>query len=182
MLKLTDTNIKKEMYEDYLKYLLEKYFNINTLKIFILNFNPFLSYSCFYPLPISLDIENYGVDDKINKDNDDYDLIGKCSNNRILFANRLLPNTITDPIPFTFPIKINEKTIELINTNCFYYEVTMGERTREPWINETISIGYGSITTPFRCNPGWVSDSIGYHLDDGTIQFNQIINKKGKIK
>jgi hypothetical protein len=177
MLKLTDTNVKKEMYEDYIRYLLEKYFNINTLNI--INPNPFLSFSCFYPLPISFDIDNYKDIDKINKNNDEYDLIGICSNNRILFADRLLPNTMTDPIPFTFPIKINENTVELINTNCFYFEVTVCERTRESWLNETISIGYGSITTPFRCNPGWVSDSIGYNLDDGTIQFNQIVNKNG---
>lgn len=174
MLKLSDRNINNKMYEDYLKYLLEKYYNINDN---IINNNPFLHFSCFYPLPNSLEVSFYEDEDKIIEENNIYEFAGSPSNNRILFANRLLPNPMNDPIPFTLPIKINENTTELINCNCFYYEITICQRVRDPWENETISLGYGSITTPLRCNPGWISDTIGYHLDDGTVQYNQVIIK-----
>jgi len=174
MLKLTDKNVNIKIYEDYLLYLLNKYFNINNN---IINNNPFLHFSCFYPLPNSLEITYYKQDDEITNNNNIYEFIGNSSINRILFGNRLLPNTSTDPIPFTFPIKISDNIIELFNTNCFYYEVTIDEQTKESWENESISVGYGSITTPLRCNPGWFNESIGYNLIDGSIQFNQIINK-----
>jgi hypothetical protein len=176
MLKLSDKNVSKKMYEDYLKYLLEKYFNIN-LSNNIIDNNSFLNFSCFYPLPNLLDINYYKDDDEVIEENNIYKFTGEFSNIRILFGNRLLPNPNTDPIPFTFPIKTNINTIELINTNCFYYEVTICERIRDYYDNETISIGYGSITTPIRCNPGWVTDTVGYHLNDGSIQCNQIIIK-----
>jgi hypothetical protein len=176
MLKLSDKNVSNKMYENYLKYLLEKYFNIN-LSNNIIDNNSFLNFSCFYPLPNSLEIRYYKEEDEVIKENNIYKFTGKSSDNRILFGNRLLPDPNTDPIPFTFPIKTNINTIELINTNCFYYEVTVCERIREYWTDETISIGYGSITTPLRCNPGWISDTFGYHLDDGSIQCNQLIIK-----
>lgn len=175
MLKLSDKNVNKKMYEDYLKYLLEKYYNINDN---IINNNPFLHFSCFYPLPNSLEISFYENEDKIIQENNIYEFIGIPSNNRILFANRLLPNSNTDPIPFTLPIKINQNTVELINSNCFYYEITINQRMRESWDNEIISIGYGSITTPIRCNPGWIPDTIGYYLNNGSIQYNQIVIKE----
>lgn len=176
MLKLSDRNVSKKMYENYLKYLLQKYFNTN-LSDNIINNNPFLNFSCFYPLPNLLEINYYKEEDEIIKDNNVYTFIGKSSINRILFGNNLLPNPNTDPIPFTVPLKININTIELINTNCFYYEVTICERIRESWFDETISIGYGSITTPIRCNPGWIPETIGYNLIDGSIQYSQVIIK-----
>ena len=175
MLKLSDKNVNNKMYEDYLKYLLEKYCNINNN---IINNNPFLHFSCFYPLPNSLEVTFYDNEDKIIKENNTYEFAGTQSSNLIIFANRLLPNPTTDPIPFTFPIKLNENTTELINSNCFYYEVTIAERTRDPWNDEIISIGYGSITTPLKCNPVSISDTVEYHLNDGTIQYNQIIVKE----
>lgn len=175
MLKLSDKNVNKKMYKDYLQYLLEKYSHINCN---IINNNPYLHFSCFFPLPYSLEINHYDDNDKTLKHGDIYEFIGIQSNHRIFFANRLLPNPYSDPIPFTMPIKINSDTVELINSNCFYYEITIDERIRDPWQNETISIGYGSIITPIKCNPGWVPDTIGYHLDDGSMQHNQIIIKK----
>lgn len=181
MLKLSDKNVNKNIYENYLKYLLEKYYNIN-LNATIINNNPFLNFSCFYPLPNSFEISHYEDMDKINQYNNIYEFIGTPTNDRIIFANRLLPHVNTDPIPFTFPLKINDNTFELVNTNCFYYEITIGERIRESWDNETLSIGYGSITTPINCNPGWISDTIGYHLDDGSIQYDQnVVKENGPI-
>ena len=176
MLKLSDKNVNKNIYENYLKYLLEKYCNVN-LNDNIIDNNPFLNFSCFYPLPNSLEVSDYQDADKINQDNNIYEFVGTPLNNRILFANRLLPHYITDPIPFTFPLKINKNTIELINTNCFYYEITIDKRIRDYWENETLSIGYGSITTPMNCNPGWISDTIGYHMDEGSLQYNQNVVK-----
>lgn len=176
MLKLYDNNLDNNMYENYLIYLLQKYFNID-LSNNIINDNPFLNFSCFYPLPNLLEITNYKDDDEVIEHNNIYKFVGKSSNNRILFGNRVLPNAETDPIPFTFPIKTNKNTIELLNTNCFYYEVTLCERIRDSWIDETISIGYGSITTPIRCNPGWIPDTIGYNITEGSIQYSQIILK-----
>ena len=126
MLKLSDKNVSIKMYENYLKYLLKKYFNTN-LSNKIIDNNSFLNFSCFYPLPNSLEIRYYKGEDEIIKENNTYKFIGDSSNSRILFGNRLLPNPSTDPIPFTFPIKTKIDTIELINTNCFYYEVTICE-------------------------------------------------------
>lgn len=178
MLRLTDKNVNKKMYKDYLKYLLEEYYDINDN---VIDNNSFLNFACFYPLPNSLENNFYEDDDKIIKNNNTYEFVGE-PNNRILFANRLLPNPRSDPIPFTFPIKTNINTTELINTNCFYYEITVNEKIRENWIGETLTIGYGSIKTPFRCNPGWLLDTIGYNLIDGSLQCNQIIFKDYGVK
>jgi len=181
MLKLSYKNIDKQLYKDYLKYLIVKYFNIN-LNDNIINNNSFLHFSCFYPLPNSLEISFYDENDRIIKENNTYTFTGKPSTRRILFANRLLPNPNTDPIPFTLLVKTNINTIELINTNCFYYEVTMDEKIRDSWNNEIISIGYGSITTPLRCNPGGIFDTIGYNFIDGSVLYNKnIINNFGPI-
>lgn len=180
MLNLHYKNVNNKIYEEYLKYLLEKYFDININSNIIIN-NPFLNYSCFYPLPSSLEINNYSNNDKVIKNNNFYQFIGNSSHYRIFFGNRLLPNINSDPIPFTFPIKTINNTIELLNTNYFYFEITMDERTRESWNNEKIFIGFGSILLPIY-NNSYFHDSICYNLTDGIIQLNEtIIKTKGPI-
>ena len=92
MLKLSYKNISEKMYEDYLKYLLNKYFNFDQIDN-IINNNPFLNFSCFYPLPNFVETTYYKEDDEIICENNIYELIGNSSNHRILFSNRLLKFT-----------------------------------------------------------------------------------------
>lgn len=177
MLYLSNNKVNKEIYIEYLKYLLRLFFfNINYE---IITNNPYVAYKSFYPLPTHLITDEYITDNKIvvSVENDNiYSFYGKSNKNRILFGNRKLPHYSHYPIPFTFPLIIN-KHIELVNSNVYYYELTIMENIREPWVNETISIGYGSVNLPINTNPGWNTDSFGYHLDDGSFQYNQVVYK-----
>jgi len=177
MLHLSNYKINKEIFMEYLKFLLKSYFFSFDYKI-IAN-NEYVAYKSFYPLPTELITDEYTIDNKIiqNVANKNiYSFYGTPNKNRLLFANRKLPKCDHYPIPFTFPIIINNQ-MELVNSNVYYYELTIMENIREPWLNETISIGYGSINLPIHTNPGWNNDSFGYHLDDGSFQYNQIIYK-----
>lgn len=177
MLYLSNYKVNKDIYIEYLKYLLKSYFfNINYE---VVTNNPYVAYKSFYPLPTELITDEYVLHNKIvhNVNNDNiYSFYGTPNKNRILFGNRKLPRYDNYPIPFTFPLIINKK-IELVNSNVYYYELTIMENIREPWLNETISIGYGSVNLPINTNPGWSNDSFGYHLDDGSFQYNHIVYK-----
>lgn len=175
MLHLSNYKVNKSLYEQYIKYLIDEFYNFNKEYNIIFN-NLYVSYKSFYPLPTSLFTENYKLDNKICKIDNTYYLEGSQNTNRILFADRYLPNSNYDPIPFTFPVIINNQ-IELLNSNVYYYEVTILENMREHWSNETISIGYGTTEIPLNTNPGWDADSFGYHLDDDTFQYNKILFK-----
>jgi hypothetical protein len=177
MSNLTNYQINKHIYKQYLEYLL-KYFFFN-LKYEIIIDNPYVAYNLFYPLPTELIIDNYSIENRViqNIDNNNiYSFYGTINKNRILFGNRKLPKCDKYPIPFTFPVVINNQ-IELLNSNVYYFELTILENIRDPWLEESISIGYGSLNLPINTNPGWNNESFGYHLDDGSFQCDQIFYK-----
>jgi len=177
ILHLSKHKMNKKLFEEYIKYLLDTFFNFNNKYNIIIN-NYYLTYKCFYPLPTKLVNDGYILNNKITADGNIYSFDGTPTLNRILFANRLLPLYGKDPIPFTFPIINKNDEIVLLNSNVYYYELELLESTREGWVNESISIGYSTINMPINSNPGWYPESFGYHLDDGTFQYNQILFKK----
>ena len=147
-------------------------------KILIYN-NHYITFKSFVPLPIDFISDNI-IDIKI--DNDSIYLNTDVKNkNRIIIANRILPYFTENPIPFSFPINIKDK-YEIINSNIFYYEITISEQIKQLWNNETIIIGYGSVYANKKSNPGWENNTFGYHLDDGSYQYNgHIIKNFGPI-
>jgi hypothetical protein len=91
-----------------------------------------------------------------------------------LFADRLLPQYGIHPIPFTFPIIKNDQ-IELLNSNVYYFEITILDKIREELNNEIISIGYGSILLPINSMPGFVDESFCFNLKTGNYHNNTIL-------
>ena len=168
--------MNKKLFEEYIKYLLDTFFNFNNKHNIIIK-NYYLTYKCFYPLPTKLVTNGYLLNNKVTADDNVYCFDGTPKLNRVLFGNRLLPSHDKDPIPFTFPIINKDNEIELLNSNVYYYELEILESTRESWDNETISIGFSTINMAINSNPGWYPESFGFHLDDGTFQYNQVMLK-----
>lgn len=135
--------------------------------------NYLVTFSCFTPLPTTFILNDEII---LEKDNI-LVLIGSSNKNRTIFANKIIPYCQENPIPFTFPINLNKK-LELLNSCVFYYEIELYEQHRSSWIDETIVIGYGSSYTNTNTNPGWKNNTFGYHLDDGTYQYNGNVIKK----
>ncbi len=141
--------------------------------------NHYITLTSFIPLPTEFLSEKF-IDVKI--ENEFIYLTGNQKNkNRIIITDRILPFYSENPIPFSFPIKI-KNNYEIINSNIFYYEITIGEQIKQSWIDEAVVIGYGSIYALRNSNPGWKNNTFGYHLDDGTYQFNgNVIKNFGPV-
>ena len=115
---------------------------------------PLISIFNFYPLPFDFQTDYLPDHHKILNKNNIYFFVGKPSD-RILFANRRLPYSSKDPIPFSFPITINNKT-KIIQSNTYYYEVEIiNKQFRKSWDNECLSIGYGCPSTHTFAQVGW---------------------------
>lgn len=162
-----------ELLKKYLNYLFYCFFDISCN---IVTSNYILSLKCFHPLPTMFSQLSNNNDDKISISGNILQFIGKPNGNRIITSNRILPHCIFNPIPFTFPIYLKNE-IKLVNSNVYYYEIEILEKTRDSWENETIVIGYGTIKSKIQTNPGWHKNTFGYHLDDGTFQYNSICIK-----
>ncbi len=164
--------------------------------------NPLTAIKCFVPLPSRLLLsELYSGDDKIIKNNNEYQFHGKPGN-RVIFADKILPfnydsklNTNLEnvensddndcslsniqknisPIPFSFPLYNDLDEIEILQSNVYYYELTI-ESTQNiennGWYNECISIGFANKNIPFDSHIGWFAGSVGFHSDDGTVRIN----------
>jgi hypothetical protein len=94
--------------------------------------------------------------------------------NRLIFGNHSLPYIYYNtPIPFTFPIYKNDM-ITLLQSNVYYYEVTIKDNINinYTWSTQCISVGFANKNTPINSHVGWYNNSIGFHSDDGTIQIN----------
>lgn len=141
--------------------------------------NPYITFQSFIPLPTTFISDHFN---DINIEDDSICLTYNLKNkNRIIIADKILPFHSHDPIPFSFPIKI-KNNYEIINSNVYYYEITIGEQIMQSWFDETIVIGYGSMFVNKTSNPGWKNNTFGYHLDDGTYQYNgEIIKNFGPI-
>jgi hypothetical protein len=153
---------------------LDKFFNFTNYNI-IINKNIFFNYLSFYPLPTKLITKYYN--NVINIEHNIYSLING-NYNKLLYADRILPYITKSPIPFVLPIINNNNNIELIDSNVYYYELTLLENMLEPWEKQNIIIGYGPINTPIDSCLGWINDTFGLHTNDGTYYYNQIIFKK----
>jgi hypothetical protein len=170
-----DNNLfnNNELLKKYLNYLFFCFFDISCN---IISSNYILSLKCFHPLPTKFLILSFDINDKISAIDNILEFNGKPNGNRIMMGNRILPHNIFNPIPFTFPI-YSRNEVKLVNSNIFYYEIEILEPTRNSWENQTIVIGYGSIKSKVNTNPGWYQNTFGYHLDDGTFQYNSICIK-----
>ena len=135
---------------------------------------PLITLVSFYPLPFEFQTDYLNSDNVIIKTNGDnnYKLHGKPGD-RILFSNRRLPCYSTDPIPFSFPISENNVT-NIIQTNTYYFEVTIGRRFRKPWENECLGIGYGCPSANYNNQLGECLKTWGFHSDDGNYIHNNI--------
>jgi hypothetical protein len=178
LLRICQTN--KDLAKKYILDLYEKYIpiynNINVIK-------PLQCLLSFVPLPYSFETSYLSDKDQINKSNNIYTFLGQPGD-RIMYANRRIPNYDKDSIPFTIPITINDE-VKLIQSNVFYYEVTILNTTiRKPWDNECISVGFGTKNTPYKNHVGWTRDSWGFHSDDGNLMNSnksiKITNKQKK--
>lgn len=166
----------KEIIITYLKYLIDTFYNFNTYNKLISN-NFYISLNSFHPLPTSFITEFVDLSSYVIKEN--YNIlsfIGSENQSITLFGDRPIPLLNNNPVPFTFPIIINNN-IELLNSNIYYYEVEMLEKHRTPWNNENIVIGYGTYDSKLKISPGLEYCSCGYFSCDGT--FN---NQCQKIK
>jgi len=159
MLKLLNPKLNKNIYEDYIKYLLSLFYNYNKDYEIIIN-NHYITYKCFYPLPTKL-INN-------NENNDNIYYLDEGDKNIILFGDRFLPLCGSHPVPFTFPI-VKNNSVELLNSNVYYYEVTILEK------GEILYIGFGSVLLPLNSIPGWIDDSFSLNLNTGNYHNNTII-------
>ncbi len=170
-------NIK--LIEFCLQYLFNLFFyNTNNL-IFK---NHYITFNSFIPLPTTFISEPFN--DIVIEENSIYLNLNNITNknkNRILVTNRILPFYIENPIPFSFPI-FYKNNYEFFNSNVFYYEITISEQLYPSWDNEAIIVGFGSVFSSRHSFPGWKNNTFGYHLDDGTYQYNEnIINNFGPI-
>lgn len=166
----------KKLIELCLLYLFNLYF-YETEKIIYTNY--YVTLTSFIPLP-KVFISEHFSDIKI--DSNYIYLIGNQKNkNRIIITDKILPYFSENPIPFSFPIKI-KNNYEIINSNVYYFEITIEEQIKQSWTDEAIVIGFGSIYANRNSNPGWKNNTFGYHLDDGTYQFNgSVIKNYGPI-
>ncbi len=150
------------------KYITKLYHQHNPIYENIKVNKPLLSLISFAPLPYEFQTEYLSKNDTVNKSNNIYSFLGEPGN-RILYANRRVPSCDKDAVPFTIPITTDDTT-ELIQSNVFYYEVTiLPAHIREPFNNQCVSIGFGTNRTPYLNHVGWTEESWGFHSDDGNF-------------
>lgn len=150
------------------KYITKLYHQHNPIYENIKVNKPLLSLISFVPLPYEFQTEYLSKNDTVNKSNNIYSFLGEPGN-RILYANRRVPSCDKDAVPFTIPITTDDTT-ELIQSNVFYYEVTiLPAHIREPFNNQCVSIGFGTNRTPYLNHVGWTEESWGFHSDDGNF-------------
>ena len=164
----------------YNKYLLDRTFGLEYLKLLFKTFNNKFKYDTikyygdilaliysFILLPTKLNINKSYINNNneytfidppidTNIDTNNYDNI--LTTDRIIYID----NTI--PVPFTFPL-IKENKVELILSNIYYYELTILDKNNENINSNYISIGFKN------------NDYNVYYNSDGIIQKNITIRK-----
>lgn len=164
------------VYQEYIKYLIDKYFGYNYRNI--ISNNIISKYLTFYPLPTEIITEYYNNNYKINKHNNTYHFIKPSENNNIvLYTNRFLPYCNKDPIPFTFPIINSDNNIELLNSNLYYYELTLLEQVHPASSYDNIYLGYGTDSILPKNIIGWCIDTVAFSFRESCLYANcSIIN------
>jgi len=161
MIKLLNPNSNKNLYEEYIKYLISLFYSYKKEYNIIID-NHYITYKCFYPLPTKLILNN-----KVIEDNNIYYL--EENDNKVLYADRLLPIYESYPIPFTFPI-IKNNQIELLNSNVYYFEITICEKIIKECKNNLFYIGFGSLSIP-----GCKEDLFSLNLNTGNYHNNNVV-------
>lgn len=137
---------------------------------------PLLAMQCHVQLPKEFILSSFHVNENlITKNKNIYSFKG-IGGNRIIIANKCVPCSLFNdiPIPFSFPIVCKEQNTEIIQSNVYYYEVTITNNVNinNTWPSQCISVGFATNETPVNSHIGWFADSIGYHSDDGTVRYN----------
>ena len=147
---------------DYLLFLFKYYNNIN-IPIYNSSFNKFLTF-----IKISYYLITSQHKNIFERVFDIYYYKGNFGN-RIISSNYTLP--FKKPIPFTFGY-IKNKKYKLILSNVYYYEINIGPPFRDPWLNMSLSIGFGQIDNVLSgIKVGQQENSIGIH-NNGDIFYN----------
>ena len=152
----------------YLIDLFNKYNNSKNKKLICTNYlNAILN---FIPLPINFLKNNLNI-------NNNYEFENIVSSN-IIIADKLIPsynfliiqninyNYIDFPIPFTFPIHY-DNYIELVQSNIYYYEVTIND-----FMDNDLSkliIGFGSTKNLISSQLGFKNSAFCYYTKEGGI-------------
>ena len=143
---------------------------------------PLLATKCFVGLPTEFELTAYHIGNNliIKNEPDDKEIIYSfkgIQGNRIIMGNHMIPDSLINDIPFSFPIVCDNIT-EIIQSNIYYYEVTIMDiiNINNMWPSECVSIGFATNDNPINSHVGWFANSIGYHSDDGTVRYN---NNKG---
>lgn len=137
---------------------------------------PLLAMQCHIPLPTEFIVSSFHINENlIIKNNNIYQFKGSAGN-RIIIADKCVPYSLFNdiPIPFSFPIVCKAQNTEIIQSNIYYYEVTItnNKNINNIWESQCISVGFATNDTPVNSHVGWFADSIGYHSDDGTVRYN----------
>jgi hypothetical protein len=179
---ISETKNNKDFALEYLSYLYKK--DEDDIKIYCER--PLSAIKCYIPLPDKMDISSvfYSNNNKITNHNNMYQFSG-MPGNRIMFANSSVPFSFNNNIPFDVPIPFSfpniilqennlQKTLEIISSNVFYYEVTIDNMVNlnNMWPSQCVSVGFAYKNTNINAHVGWFNNSIGFHSDDGTIRFN----------
>ena len=165
---------KKDFLKIFFINLIQKYNFIKKKNVDGLTISNFIN---FTPLPSSL---KYNHIYECSNKNDNYNFFRKDKNkriNKILPGNIILPNYKTSSIPFTFGYTKKNKYV-LINSNVYYYEITLKKNNNINCKKDCISIGFGSVRDNFyNKHVGWSKSSIGVHSDDGKIFNDSSVGK-----
>jgi len=89
--------------------------------------------------------------------------------------NFIKNDNIKFPLPFSFPIFINDSQINILSSNVYYYEVTIKYNKNIDNISssqEYIAIGYGNKNILLNTHLGSIINSIGYFSISGNVQNN----------
>lgn len=155
---------------------LTQLFNYNNdyLKLTSVCHNPLTAIKCFVPLPSRLILGKLYTN-KIVKVNDEYTFMGPPGK-KIIFADKIIPFVspkYQSSIPFSFPV-YDDDHIEILLSNVFYYELTIGQENNlnTNWINNDVTVGFGSRDISYNSHVGNEPLSFGYSLTRGTIIYN----------
>jgi len=191
----------RKMLNMYIKIIIDSLYNFENYDLIYKN--PITIYYGLHPLPSYFITEGY---ENIKNENNIYFLKGK-TNKKVLFGNTNIPFAPINSIPFTFPIIVKDtiisfahnkldnhqtlakslmvkKTIELLNSNIYYFEIEILAQHRLSWENESLIIGYSNLTPNLNSSPGTNKHSFCYDFLLGIFLYNTIQKTnlpKGKL-
>jgi hypothetical protein len=168
---LKDIRSNKYLLNDYVNNLILEYYNIHDLKVLTVSIHHLLQ---FIPLPTKFVVQD---DDEIvyNNSTHTYEFNTSSRINNII-TDKILPGIdINLPLPFTFPVVINNK-LDLFSSNVYYYEIKITELDTAveytDTINNVISIGFSQNNLLSNFLLGSKKNSIGFYPFNGIVKYN----------